>query len=118
MKVRGQDLIDFFAAWPPGPDAYHEDSGFGENEDGALCLTDDGITLGERIQPDLTYTVHAGYLGWQGSGPAPADFDEDFERVIKRWIKARTVTALVIEVPKAEVEAARALCKERGWKVR
>lgn len=116
MKVLGQHLIDFYRAWPPGPDVYHEDTGFCEAGDGTLCEEGEDWACGPAVDPARKYEV-AGGLGWQGECPPPPGFDYDFARVLHRWIRARATAVLVFEVPREEADAAKALARERGWKV-
>jgi hypothetical protein len=114
MKIKGQDLIDFFREWPPGDGVYYDDVPFSERDtDDVLCDEDE-----RPVKPAVTYEVNGGMLGWQGDGPEPADFDDDFERVLKRWVKSRTTATIILEVPKDEKNAAMTLLKERGWKVK
>lgn len=118
MKVKGQDLIDFFKAWPPGDDVYMEDVPFGERKDGVLCEQEDSLEYGPPVDPVETYAVDYGILGWQGKAEQPANFDDDFVRVLRKWLKARVSTTLVVEVPKEEKDQAIELLKAQGWKVR
>lgn len=105
MKVLGQDLIDFWKEWPPGPDVYVDDAEFGESVKGILCLEQGD---GAAVDPTKKYGL-SGYLGWQGKGDEPADFDDDLESVFKKWLKKKTTTTLVIEVPNEAVENLKAM---------
>lgn len=118
MNIKGQDLIDFFREWPPGEDAYMEDVPFSEREDGVLCEADDRGNDTTPVNPEETYKVLHGLLGWQEDGKKPANFDSDFVRVLGKWLKARTTVTLVLEVPKLEKDSAIELLAVRGWRVK
>jgi hypothetical protein len=124
VRIKGADLIRFYREWPPGDDVAIDDPCYSEDgEDGvlrdigALPWDEDDYEKAPAVEPDKTYTVEHGTLLWQGSGAAPANMDESFARVVKRWLKAQKATTLVVEVPNEDAEACRAMCAERGWRV-
>jgi hypothetical protein len=118
MKARGSDLIEFFKSWPPGDDVYHDETPFSEDGEGVLRLVDDvGNPDGDVVEPGQKYDFDYGCLGWQGKTAEPAGFDDDFPRVFRKWVKARTTSSFGVDVPKDQVDAFKALMKERGWKV-
>lgn len=93
MKIKGQHLIDFFKAWPPGEDVYYDDFPFTEgaipgSEETRLCEADDVGNPGVPADPAATYTIDCGMLGWQGKGPVPEGFNDDLVSVIRKWVKA------------------------------
>lgn len=118
MKTIGADILEFFATWPPGDDVFHDDTPFSEDEHGVLRTVDEyGNPNGVAVEPGETYNFDYGTLGWQGKGAQLASFDEDFPRVYRKWLKARTTATFAVDVPKDQVDAFKALMKERGWKV-
>ena len=122
VKIKGADLIRFYYDEWPGPDVAIEDAPFSE-EDGALRWVD-GVDdldfhLAPPVDPDATYTVTYGRFWWQSqTHQQPPGFVDDVTLVLHRWLKAQKVTTLAVEVPREEVEAFRALCAERKWRVR
>jgi hypothetical protein len=122
VRIKGADLIRFFEEWPPGEGGFYDDCPVAGAADGSFRWIDGyddyDYELAPRIDPAKTYKVAYGELGWQGEGPPPAEWTDDLTAWIKRWLKAQTTTALVVDVPNGEVEAFRAMCKERGWKVK
>lgn len=117
MRARGADLIAFWREWPPGKGVCQDDAPFAENDHGALCTVDAYGNPVVPIDPATTYALDYGALAWQGEGPQPPAFDADLVRVFRRWLKARTVTTLVIEVLNDDVASARHLIESRGWKI-
>lgn len=117
MNARGADLIAFWREWPMGNGVYHDDSPFSMNDADVLCVVDDIGNPIAPVDPDVTYSFNYGVLGWQGDGPQPAAFDSDLVRVFRRWLKARTVATLVVEVPRDAAATARALIEAQGWKI-
>lgn len=115
MLIRGQDIIDFYAAWPPGDGYCVDDDPFMENESGVLCLQG-GQT---PIDPAGMYEVY-GVIFWDGARPepTPAYFTNDLEEAIRSWTVARDFATLIVQVPREHAEAARQLLAERGWGVR
>lgn len=95
MKIKGQDIIDFFKTWPPGKNVYVEEVPFEQDEDGILREYDEDGYAGTPVDPAELYDIKYGCLGWQGDGPQPTDFDDDFVRVLRKWLKAKTTTILV-----------------------
>lgn len=118
MKIKGQDIIDFFKTWPPGDRVYVEEVPFEEDENGVLREYAENSNTGAPVDPAEVYDVKYGCLGWQGDGDPPSDFDDDFVRVLRKWLKAKTTTVLVVEVPNEEVQAAKDFLKSKGWKVK
>lgn len=119
MKVLGADLIEFFKTWPLGKDVYHDESPFAMDAQGVLRLTDDvGNPDGDAVEPDKKYNFDYGTLGWQGllTNP-PTSFSDDFAAVFRKWVKARTTASFGVAIPKDQVDAFKALMKERGWKI-
>jgi len=120
VKIRGADLIRFFKEWPPGEGGYYDDCPVTEAESGGLRWIEDldgfDYETAPRVEPDKTYTVKYGEIGWQGQGSPPAGWTDDLTLWLRRWLKAQTTTSLAVDVPNGEVEAFRALCRERGWK--
>ena len=117
MKVKGADLIRFWKEWPPGVDVYYEDCPYSENDGGVLCEVLDDFECGSPVDPEGAYILDCGFLGWQGKGDAPPDFEDDLVRVFRKWLRAQTHKALTALVPKEDVDVFKALCKERNWKV-
>ena len=64
--------------------------------------------------PDAKVRVEGGVL-YRG-GQFDAVFD-DFETILRRWKKARTVTVVTLEVPNEQVEAFKASAKSAGCRV-
>ena len=118
MKATGQDIIDFFNEWPPGKDVFYEDVPFTENAAGVLCETNDFGDAGALVDPTGVYEWDAGYLGWQGHGASPVGFDDDFNRVFKKWKKTKTTTTFAVEIPNEGIDAFKAASKASGWKIR
>ncbi len=120
MKVKGADLIDFWMNWSGWrEDVYAEEAPVSERQDGTVIWVDgaEDEATAPAVDPAATYDVTWGLLGWQGQGERPGDFDDDFCRVLKKYLKSKKVKSLVVYVPLADVGAFKAYCKERGWKV-
>lgn len=115
MLIQGQDIIDFYAAWPPGDGYCVDDDPFIEDDGGALCLQG-GQT---PVDPARMYEVY-GVIFWDGTGPepTPAYFTDDLEEAIRSWSATRDFATLIVQVPKDQAEAARQLLAEHGWSVR
>ena len=122
MKVKGADLIDFWMNWSGWRNGVHvEEAPVSERQDAPVTWTD-GLNASEEktapaIDPTETYDVTWGLLGWGGKGEKPKDFDDDFCRVLKKFIKAKSTATFVVHVPHMEVGTFKAYCKERKWRV-
>ena len=123
MKVKGADLIDFWFNWSgwKGGGTYVEEAPVDERQDATIVWTD-GLNESEAktapaVDPAATYDVTWGMLGWQGKGEKPKSFDDDFCRVLKKYLKEKKSKAIVVDVPLADVDAFKAYCTERKWKV-
>jgi len=116
MKAKGIDLINFWNAWPPGPDWCVEDCCVVDREDGVLCLTDNVGNPSEPVQPDEKYEVF-GWLAWQGKGDAPSKINPDFANILRKWKKAKTTTTLIVDVPNEKVEEAMRYLASIGGKI-
>lgn len=117
-RVRGSDLIAFWAEWPVGDDVYIEECPFDMGADGVLYLADDrGNPTTVPVEPDQEYPFDYGCFGWQGHGPEPKGFNDDFRAVFRKWVKARSLATVTVDVPKDKLDDFKALMAERGWKV-
>lgn len=67
-----------------------------------------------KLPADAKVTVEGGCLYRGEDANSPWD---DFEKFLRRWLKARSVTTLVLEVPNEQVEAIRGLLEARGVRV-
>lgn len=120
-KATGADITRFYDSWPMGADWYHDDT--------TIEITgDEGENL---LDPVTKYDLDDfGSIIWQGSGPVPVKLviegvaiqnpDQgwiSFAQVFKAWQKGDTTCTVCLTVPKDQVEALKALAKERGWKV-
>lgn len=122
VKIKGADLIRFFEEWPPGEGGYYDGCPVSETSTGlrwieALPADEFDEEVAPLVEKTRTYTVRYGEIGWQGKGPQPPDWSDDFTVWLRRWLKAQSTTALTVDLPNGEVDAFRSLCKERGWKV-
>ncbi len=123
MKIKGADIIAFFQEWPPGTDVCYDSCTFTEGEvpEGStvatLHLSDEYGSPGAIVDPTAKYDLEFGTLDWQGKGPVPAGFNSDFVAVVRKWLKARTVTSLSVTVPNEAVEAFKEYCASQKWKV-
>lgn len=123
VKVYGADLIRFFEEWPPGPDWAISDDAQVAVVDGSLrwvgLLPAEEYPNAPHVQPKEEYTLTHGYLWWQNQQRvSPLGADPILVDVLRRWMRAKEFTTLAVEVPREEVEAFRALCAERKWRVR
>lgn len=117
LRIKGADLIAWWKEWPPGEDYYVEDFPFVGGEQGGVYEEVD-CAPASPVDPAKTYTIDGGILIWQGKGDPPGDVHSyDVEPAIRRWLKARTSRTFAVEVGLSDVEAFRAVCAERGWKV-
>ena len=117
MIENGADIIEFFKVWPCGDDVCLDDTPFSEDEHLVVRLTDaKGNPSGPVVEPGGEYDFNYGVLCWQGRGPAPSGFDPDMARVFWKWVRARSTTNMVVEVPKEQLDAFKALMKANGWK--
>lgn len=69
------------------------------------------------VDPHQTYAFDYGFLGWQGDGPKPAKFNDDLPAVFRKWLRAQSYTSVTVMVPNEEVQAFKAACVQRGWRV-
>lgn len=88
------------SAMPDGRDFYAEDGGLNPDiSPSEVVNLDDleGLELEDR------------------SRDAPTELD--LAQLVRAWRKRRNRTPVVVSVPNAEVDAFKAICAERGWKV-
>lgn len=116
-KYLGADIIAFFKEWPPGEDAYMEEAPFETTDTDDLLLVSPDDESGPKMDPAVKYLFGYGLIGWQGEGDPPAGWDDDMPRVFRKWLKARTVTTLIVEVPNDKAADLRASLLSQGFKV-
>jgi len=124
FKTTGAELIAFYKAWPVGPDWYHDDGFFEEEEDGTITGVDPEETFEEpRAREAL------GYLCWQGPGNCPSSIEvngtrirvpedwsgPDIFEVFKVWVGCQQTLRVVLKPE--DVKKFKALCAEHGWEV-
>lgn len=112
MKATGQEIWEFWQAWPMGDDWYVSD---------AEIEVIDEASEGCALEMATKYDVDAmGYLCWQGKGdePRPPPWGETFADAFKKWRKQKTTVTLVVEVAREKADALTAAIKEQwGAKV-
>lgn len=119
-KAIGADILSFYDAWPMGREWYHDDCDI-------EITGDEGEHL---LDPTKKYDLDDfGTICWQGDGDCPErlevggsnlvveGFGLEFGYVLRAWLKATNNSTFSITVPKDQVEALKALAKERGWKL-
>ena len=127
MKVNGNLLMAFYQEWPFGSDWYQEEANqecYGGPEDELLLIPTQSYdlddTLGNiryqgdvhNIKPTLNGKLVA--VSQEGGYREP---ELNLQAYFKAWNKDRTTTDAVVTVPKGDLDAFKALCKEHGWKV-
>jgi len=108
MKITGAEWKEFEATgWPEG--FIWDESVLDSGED--LYLENGNI----RFEDTDVFTVPTFWCAY----PETMDPGESvsIRFLIKAWRKVRSVETIVLTISKADVEAAKALFKERGWKI-
>lgn len=110
MKATGAEIVEFFNTGWPGDDWYCEDE--------ELVVFDESGQL--ALDPGARYNLgQLGYVQWQGDGEAPeALYNHSVEWWFLRWKRQRSFAILAVEVPKGDLDEAKRLCAEHGWRVR
>lgn len=108
MKATGAEITQFWAEWPAGEDWYCDFGGLDVVDDHDQPLLD----------PEKKYNVEdLGALIWQGEGGPPDGEDTvPATTIFARWRKSRTTQTFFVNVPNADADEFKALCKQRGWK--
>lgn len=114
MKIMGAEWKAFEKdGWPPGY-IWADDSILDDETD--LYLEDGTIRFADAetfVVPDywtITYEGPDGERIDNGDGLL-------LRSVIRKWRKARHFAMVVVTIPRAEVETAKALFAERGWRI-
>ena len=112
ITLTGAEFKAFYAdpaIWPT--DAYHDDTVVHVNG-----IQDDGTLDLAEIADDAMVAVEDGGVIIY---PAPAGGEDvkDFYAVLKKWLKARTTTTLLVTVDKQNLEAVKTAIKQAGGTV-
>ena len=102
--------------WPAGY-VWSDDSTL---EDGKDLYPENGaegdITISDAQAFNVPDYWHAVYEGPEGKPIDSGDGEGlSIRGLVRSWRKARDTQVVVVNVPKAEVEAFKALCRERKW---
>lgn len=113
VKLTGADLNAFMTDREVWKDGYwYDDAEWtvdGHPDDLEYTFED-----GQGVPPAAKVTLNYGAY-YTGSDVGATFYD--LESVLRKWLKARTVTVVAVEVPNAEVENFKADLKARKWKV-
>lgn len=117
VKISGRDFKEWHnACWPEGY-IWGDESTidgidiYGEEGEEAINIADEIVFT----VPSFWFII---YEGPEGVPLKEDKGDGDGVRIstlIKRWLKNKSTETIIISVPKAQVEEARALLKEKGW---
>ncbi len=107
MKALGTDINEFFNNhWPGEKDEYYYD-GAAEWLDSPKYFKNDDLNL----EPSEKYELNDfGFFGSNDTNPVRDTANilgDTFEAVFRKWLKTRSVTTFVVEVPNDKTEAFR-----------